>query len=111
MDVAIIEFALLFVALGLSKLLVMTIQHYKHKSEVDELVGQFNIFWNGREEDELYAWYRVRLHLMNSQSSQRRKNYVDQRISHLNKSKIVSKTMVTPRGELLMRPAQKDTSY
>ncbi|MFU8858912.1 MAG: hypothetical protein ACNA8K_00675 [Cyclonatronaceae bacterium] len=111
MDVAIIEFALLFVALGLSKLLVVTIQRYKHRSEVDELVAQFNICWNGRQEDELYAWYRVRMHLMNANASQSKKNYVDQRISQLNKSQIISKTFVTPNGELLMRPVKKDTSF
>jgi hypothetical protein len=106
MDAAILEFALLFVALGLSKLLVMTIQRYKKRSEIDEVVAQFNICWNGKEEDELYAWYRVRMHLIRENGSQRKKDYVDQRIGRLNKSRIYGKTMVTPQGELLVHPAK-----
>jgi hypothetical protein len=111
MDVAIIEFALLFFALALSKLMVMVIQGYKHRSEVDDMMTQFNLCWNGREEDELYAWYRVRMQLIQEKASQRKKTYVDQRINQVNKMKILSKTLVTPTGDILEKSRKKDSLY
>lgn len=111
MDVAIIEIALLLIALALSKLMVMIIQRYMHRSEVDDVMTQFNLYWNGSEADELYAWYRVRMRLIQEEANQRKKNYVDQQISQLNKSCLLSKTMVTPEGEILEKPQKKDSLH
>lgn len=62
---AVIEFGFLFLALLLSYFQVRWLNSRRTKKSVQQdLLCMFNQEWNGTDEDEIYAWYRVRLKLV-----------------------------------------------
>ncbi|MDX1672241.1 MAG: hypothetical protein R3211_07855, partial [Balneolaceae bacterium] len=68
----------------------------------DQLNKMFHLFWNGTKEDEIYAWYKVRSILGSRGEGESKKiEYVNRKISELNKQGLYARTTVTDDGRLV----------
>lgn len=83
----------------------------KRENYKDELDYHFKQFWNGREEERLYAWYHVKLHLLKYGASEREYHYVERKISELDKKSILSKYEVDESGNIENSISSEDMSY
>ncbi len=102
---AVIEFGLLFLALILSYVHVSWIKKRRARITVsDEIKGMFNHEWNGTDEDELYAWYRVRFKVMQLADTKRRRakklEEIEQCIRRLNSNLMRGRASVSHDGKL-----------
>jgi hypothetical protein len=80
-SLAVIEFGLLIVALVFSYAHVKWIKRRKERISVEEQINaMFNYEWDGSDEDELYALYRVRFRLLRGESGERK---LQQKLDHL----------------------------
>ncbi|AXJ01354.1 hypothetical protein CYPRO_2105 [Cyclonatronum proteinivorum] len=102
---AVIEFGLLFVALLLSWLHVNWLKRKKKGASVEEMLNSmFNHEWNGTDEDEIYAWYRVRFKVLqlDPEGSRRRQKLerIEANIRRLSTRSMRSSAYVTQKGNL-----------
>ncbi|MCC5934277.1 MAG: hypothetical protein LAT75_02310 [Candidatus Cyclonatronum sp.] len=102
---AIIEFGLLIIALVLTWLHVNWLKNRKGRVSTEEqLNSMFNHEWNGKDEDEIYAWYRVRFKVMQLENDGSRRNQKLERIEayirRLSSRPMRSAAYVTQKGEL-----------
>lgn len=102
-DLAVIEFAVLIVALAFSYFHVYLLKRRGEKrSYTDELYEQFNAEWNGRDDDEIYAWYRVRYKVMQlSEDGRKRRQkleFIENLVRRLSSRPMRSKISVSDKG-------------
>jgi hypothetical protein len=102
-DLAVVELAVLIVALAFSYLHVYLLKRRGNKrSYADELYDQFNAEWNGRDDDEIYAWYRVRYKVVQFDEEGRQKRqkleFIENLIRRLSTRPMRSKTSVSEKG-------------
>lgn len=101
---SILSISVVFIAYKMVKL-------QKRESFKDELDYQFRQVWSGREEEELYAWYHVKLHLLKYGASERKYRYVERKIEELDKKPILSKYDVDESGNIEKNVSSEDMSY
>lgn len=101
---SILSISVVFIAYKMVKL-------QKRESFKDELDYQFRQVWSGREEEELYAWYHVKLHLLKYGASERKYRYVERKIEELDKKPILSKYDVDESGNIKKNVSSEDMSY
>lgn len=104
-ELAVIEFALLIVALAFSYLHVYLLKRRGEKRNyADELYEQFNGEWNGRDDDEIYAWYRVRYNVMqfeeDTRSRRQKLEFIENLVRRLSSKPMRSRTKVSAAGLL-----------
>lgn len=102
-DLAVVELAVLIVALAFSYLHVYLLKRRGNKrSYADELYDQFNAEWNGRDDDEIYAWYRVRYKVMqlteDGKLRRQKLEFIENLIRRLSTRPMRSKTSVSEKG-------------
>lgn len=102
---AVIEFGLLFVALFLSWLHVSWLKKRRSSVSIEEsLNSMFNHEWNGSDEDEIYAWYRVRFKVIELEpdggSKKQMLERIESAIRRLNSRPMRSGVYVTSNGKL-----------
>lgn len=75
--------------------------NFVSQKEAKDLNRLFNHYWNGQNDDELYAWYRVRNHVMNWKPypTQGMLAYIQSRISILDSRTIKSDIFVEANGK------------
>jgi len=95
------ELAALLVSIPISYILVRVIRKVRQNSYEDEVRTLFFIYWNGTEEDEIYAWYKVRHILLKREKEDRKLQFVERRISEINKQRLYGEMSVTENGELI----------
>lgn len=83
----------------------------KRESFKDELDYHFKQVWSGREEEELYAWYHVKLHLLKYGASEREYHYIERKIDELDKKSMLSKYEVDETGSIENSVSSEDLSY
>ena len=115
-DLAVVEFAVLIVALAFSYFHVYLLKRRGEKrSYTDELYEQFNAEWNGRDDDELYAWYRVRYKVMqlddNTRQRRQKLEFIENLIRRLSSRPMRSKTTVSETGLIPGPQQQKSRNF
>lgn len=115
-DLAVVELAVLIVALAFSYLHVYLLKRRGNKrSYADELYDQFNAEWNGRDDDEIYAWYRVRykvLQLTEDGKLRRQKlEFIENLVRRLSSRPMRSKTSVSENGRVTKQKNTDDQNY
>lgn len=73
----------------------------KYSRRDEELRKMFLWFWNGSPEDELYAWYKVRMILKQREDDQKKVEHVDQKILEFNKTLMCGNSYITEEGRLI----------
>ena len=113
---AVVEFAVLIVALAFSYLHVYLLKRRGEKrGYTDELYEQFNYEWNGRDDDEIYAWYRVRYKVIQlSDDSRKRRQkleFIENLIRRLSSRPMRSKISVSENGLISDSKSARDQNY
>lgn len=73
-----------------------------HRATIDtELKKIHKLFWNGTPEDELYAWYKVRMILLQREGEEKKIEFVNHIIAELNKKPMHGSMLIDPNGELV----------
>lgn len=98
-SLAIYEILGFILALPLSYAMARLARKYSKHTYKDELDNLFMAFWSGKEEDELYAWLRVKQIFQHKKAPDRMK-YIQKKISELNKKELYSSTFVDGKGEI-----------
>lgn len=99
MSFAIYEILGFILALPLSYAMAALAKKYSVQSYKDEIDRLFTAYWNGNDEDELYAWLRVR-QLLSGTKDEKKLQYIDKKIKELNKNKIYGSASVNEKGEV-----------
>jgi hypothetical protein len=97
-QLAIFEVVGLLMAVPLSYGLAMLIKRIKTKPWRLQVEEVFQRNWNGRLEDEHYAWLKTRNEFQQKGGKRRQLVFIDQRIAHLNRRKLYSETVVSEEG-------------
>ncbi|MCH8567747.1 MAG: hypothetical protein LAT67_05765 [Balneolales bacterium] len=102
---AVIEFGLLAVALVLSWAHVKWIRNKKDTSDPStQLHDHFNMEWNGMDDDEIYAWYRVRFKILQLEEDDRNRakklELIEEYVRKLRTKPMRSKSYVSEYGVL-----------
>ena len=72
------------------------------KAVIDtELSKIHKLFWNGTPEDDLYAWYKVRMILLQREGEKEKIEVVNRIIAEMNKESMYGSLVVDPEGELV----------
>lgn len=98
---AIFEIVALLIVIPLSYILAYLVKRFTADTYEDELLKLFGLYWNGEPEDEIYAWMKVRMILMNREENKKKVRYVNQKIERINKQSLYGTWEVTSKGELL----------
>lgn len=102
--VAVIEFGFLFLALVTCYFQVAWYRKWQYKRTVqEELLELFNSEWDGAEENEINAWYRVRYLVMiePDKTTKQKLEVVQNRIRQLHGKPIPARVSVTPKVQLV----------
>lgn len=104
-ETAVVEFGFLIIALALSYAHVRWFKSRKDKLSVEqELKLMFNSEWNGSDEDEIYAWYRVRFQLNQLESThksyEKKLELVDQYVRRISSHSMRSRTVIGENGQM-----------
>jgi hypothetical protein len=102
--IAFVEFAGILLIIPLCYLLARILKIVQRKMYDGEIMTLFNLYWNGKAEDELYAWYRVRRVLQNggAEGNDKRIGKVDRKIQELNKTPLYSDMSVSAEGKIIL---------
>lgn len=100
-DFAIYELAALFISVPLSYILARVIKMVRRNTFEDDVKTLFFIYWNGTEEDEIYAWYKVRHVLLKREKENRKIQFVERKIAEINKQRLYGDMSVTESGLLI----------
>lgn len=92
----------LLIALPVSYLLAYWFKKTGYIKYQDELDKLFLLNWNGQPEDEMYAWFKVRSYINESQANSRKLRYIEKKIREVNKNHLYSKTRISIDGEILI---------
>ncbi|MGD8428035.1 MAG: hypothetical protein PVH63_10395 [Balneolaceae bacterium] len=98
---AIYEVAALLISIPLSYLLTRIVKRVQRYSYEDDVRTLFFIYWDGSEEDELYAWYKVRHVLLKREKEERKLRFVEQKIAQVNKQRLYGEMSIDESGELI----------
>ena len=72
----------------------------RRKNYEEDIRTLFNLYRNGKCEDELYTWYKVR-YILSQRGNQKHKiQYVERQIAGINKQSLCGKMSVTESGKL-----------
>lgn len=77
------------------------IQERRTMKRKEELNRLFRHYWSGKPEDELYAWYRVRMYLRRYDATSEKMTWVEQKIESLDTEHIKSRIYIGARGEMV----------
>lgn len=103
-QLAIFEIIALFITPPITVFVGGLVRKYFNNETESELNQRFHRFWDGRCENELYAWQMVRKYVMQTSANPEKLKWIDQKISSLNKNKITSKSLtVDESGGLVKR--------
>lgn len=104
-QLAIFEIIALFITPPITVVVGNFIRKYFNDDLHNYLEHRFHQYWDGREENELYAWQRVRQYVMQTSADERKLKFIDQKLQSLNRAKIKSKQMlINQKGELVNHP-------
>lgn len=96
---AIYEIVGLILAIPLSYGLARLVRFWSGRSWLDEVDEVFQRNWNGRPEDELYAWMKTRNDFQSRPGRRtRQKKYIEEEISRINRRKLYSEFLVSEEG-------------
>lgn len=97
---AIYELSFLLLIIPLYYFFSRIVKIVRRKSYEEDVRTLFNLYWNGKCEDELYTWYKVR-YILSQRGNQRRKiRFVERKIAGINKQSLCGKMSVTESGKL-----------
>lgn len=97
---AIYELSFLLLIIPLYYLFSRSVRIVRLRSYEDDVRMLFNLYWNGKTEDELYAWYKVRYILSQRGNEKRKIHFVERKIAGINKQLLCGKMSVTESGKL-----------
>ena len=98
-EFAIYEIFALILAIPMSYGLAKLAKYWSSKSWLDEVDQVFQSNWNGRPEDELYAWMKTRNVFENRPGRRpRQRNYIERQINFVNRRKLYSEVTVNDEG-------------
>lgn len=104
MSFAIYEILGLIISLPLSYAMARIAKIYTFDTYKDEVDRLFAATWNGKEEDELNAWLKVKSIYL-SKKAPKKKKYISKRIQELDHYKLLSRSYVDDEGK--MRQAEE----
>lgn len=80
--------------------------NYITQKQARDLNCLFNHFWNGKKDDELFAWQRVKNHILNWKPYPTKAMiaYIETRISILDTNHIKSEIFVEANGKITGNP-------
>jgi hypothetical protein len=95
------EIAGFFIAAFLSKVFSKTLRKPKPFTEKEQVEQLFRRCWRGFEEDRLYAWYRVKRHLLHTNAPVSQRTYVEAQIAACDRRPLVSRVQIDASGRLV----------
>jgi hypothetical protein len=96
---AIFELIALFIAPPLTILVGGIIRKFFKSTIEQDLYKLFHRYWDGQNENELYAWQMVKNQILNSSRDPIKLKRVEEKIESCRKSKLLSKIKVTSDGK------------
>lgn len=99
---AIYELVAVILALPLSYGLALFVKKWANKftayqNEIDRL---FVTYWNGRPEDEYYAWLKVRQTMLNASPTKKQMKYIDKNLKKVNRNSYISGSYIGDDGDI-----------
>jgi len=95
---AIYEVFALILALPLSYALAIWMRRNSRNHWSNAVFERFQYHWNGKPEDEYYAWLKTKQEF---QAEVRETKLINQKIRDLNRAKMLSDSFVADRGEVV----------
>ena len=95
---AIYEVFALILALPLSYALAIWMRRNSRNHWSNAVFERFQHHWNGKPEDEYYAWLKTK---QDFQAEVRETKLINQKIRDLNRAKMLSDSFVADRGEVV----------
>jgi hypothetical protein len=101
LDLAIYELTAFLIVIPLGYFISRIVKLIRRNIHEDDIRMLFNLYWNGKAEDELYAWYKVRHILLQRGDKKQKLRFVERKIDEINKKSLCGKMSVTESGKLL----------
>ncbi|MFO7845042.1 MAG: hypothetical protein R6V27_00665 [Balneolaceae bacterium] len=98
LNYAIFELVAVIFAVPLSYLMARLVKYYSRPGYREEVDSDFHKEWNGRPEDEYYAWIRLRHKYLRQDVPDKYLSHIHMRISSVNKRDHLSNTAVGENG-------------
>lgn len=99
------------VLIPLSYAFVRIIKLIMQKRAEDDVQTLFFLYWNGTEEDELYAWYKVRYILEKREREDHKLQFVARKIAGVDKQRLYGDMSVSESGKLIDEKSQNPKYY
>lgn len=100
-EYAIFEVVAVVLAIPFSYMLSRVVKHYSKPNYRNEIDSDFLREWNGKPEDEYYAWIRLLRQYRDQDSPKGHFRHIKQRLSLLNKRDMLSGMSVDDKGRVV----------
>jgi hypothetical protein len=100
-ELAIFEIFIVLLAIPFSYFLAMVVKKSSASGYKNDIDSDFLREWNGKPEDEYYAWLRLRKRYRNQDSPPNHFRHIEEKINQVNKMAHLSTMGVTEKGELI----------
>ncbi|MCC5912875.1 MAG: hypothetical protein JJU46_00750 [Balneolaceae bacterium] len=100
-DAAIFEVVAVVLAIPMSYFLSRIVKHYSKPGYRNEIDSDFLREWNGKPEDEYYAWIRLLRRYRKQDSPKEHYSHIKMKISMLSRRDMLSGMSVTEKGDVV----------
>lgn len=100
-EYAIFELAAVILAVPFSYFMARVVKYYSRPGYREEIDSDFHREWNGRPEDEYYAWLRLRRSYLQHDVPPKHLEHIKMRIESVNKRGHLSNLCVNQNGRVL----------
>ena len=107
LNYAIFELAAVILAVPMSYLMARIVMHYSKPDYRNEIDTEFQKEWNGRPDDEFYAWIRLRMKYLQEDCPPKYLKHIKERISSVNKRDHLSNISVNSEGSIEFAKGEK----
>jgi len=104
---AIFEIVAVILAIPMSYAMARVVQYYSRPNYRNDIDTDFQKEWNGKPEDEYYAWIRVRRRYLYQDSPAKHLRHINERLASVNKRSNLSNVLVDDKGELRVAKGER----
>lgn len=98
---AIFELVAVILAVPMSYLMARIVMYYSRPNYRNEIDTEFQKEWNGRPDDEYYAWVRLRRRYLQEDCPPKHLKHIKERMSSVNKRDNLSNISINSKGAIV----------